>query len=404
MQARRYQQYSQLENILIGANSFEELSELLEKNAPTYFGQKIILKKGHAQTLPDGMRRKELLVPGEKKLQGSLAFGEDFEEEEISMIYLFIQEKLKSLALRSDAAHLSQMKVKGRTIEDWQRSFAAAAIPFALLNKNNEILFHNLSFVQLNLSKKEYAVFRNGQQVSIGQQVYRCERISTQNRDYEIIRFLPLKALLEKNKKPTAEELGIISSSIAHELNNPLGGISGALDVLLLDELDSQTRKLLSDMKNGVLRCKKLVETFLGFSRLKRSEESPKQDIMSSLTSALELIRFRLIEDNIRINPKYCIYEDYAYNFNPHALSMVFYMIIGETLTAFGHQNLVRHEKSLNFNFSFVVEKEEVSFINHHELTLSPEFFESKLLNHLLETQDLKLSGSGPSVRLVRTC
>ena len=65
-------------------------------------------------------------------------------------------------------------------------------------------------------------------------------------------------------KSVSSEELGIISSSIAHELNNPLGGILAGLSVLLLEDLEMENRLSLEEMKRGTERCRQLINIFLG--------------------------------------------------------------------------------------------------------------------------------------------
>jgi signal transduction histidine kinase len=64
------------------------------------------------------------------------------------------------------------------------------------------------------------------------------------------------------------EELGLISSSIAHELNNPLGGILSYIQIMKM-EMTAQN-PLMSDlnlMHETGLRMKKIIEDLLIFSR-----------------------------------------------------------------------------------------------------------------------------------------
>ena len=64
------------------------------------------------------------------------------------------------------------------------------------------------------------------------------------------------------------EELGLISSSIAHELNNPLGGILSFIQIMKM-ELPAQHNLLgdLNMMQDTALRMKKIIEDLLIFSR-----------------------------------------------------------------------------------------------------------------------------------------
>ncbi len=54
----------------------------------------------------------------------------------------------------------------------------------------------------------------------------------------------------------------------------------------------------------------------------------------------MELIRFRLIENNISLVPNFEQKARFAKAFNPHVLSMTVYLVIGDLLTGFGHHNL----------------------------------------------------------------
>jgi hypothetical protein len=58
-------------------------------------------------------------------------------------------------------------------------------------------------------------------------------------------------------------------------------------------------------MKAGVFRCKKLVETFLGFSKLKSENFESKISLQECYEQATDLIRFRLIENNLVIQSDY---------------------------------------------------------------------------------------------------
>src|SRR5207244_298957 len=108
------------------------------------------------------------------------------------------------------------------------------------------------------------------------------------------------------NLTPSGQELGIISSSIAHELNNPIAGIQAALSLLQLDEsLNQEATQTLVEMKNGAMRCKQLIETFLGFSRANPKNivsESTMSPIDICYQQAQNLLRFRTVESGIRFN------------------------------------------------------------------------------------------------------
>ncbi|MFZ3230904.1 MAG: histidine kinase dimerization/phospho-acceptor domain-containing protein [Pseudobdellovibrio sp.] len=110
------------------------------------------------------------------------------------------------------------------------------------------------------------------------------------------------------------EELGLISSSIAHELNNPLGGILSYIQIMKM-ELPAQ-HPLLPDlnlMHETALRMKKIIEDLLIFSRTNQKLifESADlsllvQDVLAQteLQFKVEKIKTSLILPNEKINYK----------------------------------------------------------------------------------------------------
>lgn len=268
--------------------------------------------------------------------------------------------------------------------------------PFVLL-KNSEISLYNKAFVELKLSLKDCLETENNSQLTLSQNVYRVLRISTDN-DCELISFFGVNKLLSVDEAPSSKELGIVSSSIAHELNNPLAGILAAIEVLSLDDLDNDIMAQLEQMKKGVLRCKKLVETYLGFSRLQVTESSKavqgdnEQRLANSLEQSMELMRFRLIENNLILQPEHIVNFDFKDNLNPYVLSMLLYLIFGEAVTGFSHHALVSQESQKQLKIIFVENVREFSIQLPIEAKISDKFFESKLIIHLVDRLGLALS------------
>lgn len=63
-------------------------------------------------------------------------------------------------------------------------------------------------------------------------------------------------------------ELGTIGSSIAHELNNPLGGILSFTQLIKMDmKPEHPMYQDIVEMEKGVQRCKEIVQNLLGFTR-----------------------------------------------------------------------------------------------------------------------------------------
>lgn len=63
-------------------------------------------------------------------------------------------------------------------------------------------------------------------------------------------------------------ELGTIGSSIAHEINNPLGGMLSFIQLIKMDtKKDHPHWQDIDEMEKGVLRCRDIVQNILSFTR-----------------------------------------------------------------------------------------------------------------------------------------
>ncbi|MEK7232884.1 MAG: ATP-binding protein [Elusimicrobiota bacterium] len=119
--------------------------------------------------------------------------------------------------------------------------------------------------------------------------------------------FNEMASRLEKNSRLNSElqaqliqaeklsAIGQMISSVAHELNNPLGAISGYAQMAMLDESLPVIKSDLQHVYNNVLRCRKVVDNLLFFVRKSRHEHK-KMDLNQAVNSALELLEYRLLK------------------------------------------------------------------------------------------------------------
>lgn len=83
-------------------------------------------------------------------------------------------------------------------------------------------------------------------------------------------------------------ELGIIGSSIAHELNNPLSGVLSYIQILLTEVSETEElHSILLQMEEGAKRCRQIIQNLLGFTRFSSAEEFTDVEVDRVIEKAL---------------------------------------------------------------------------------------------------------------------
>ena len=98
--------------------------------------------------------------------------------------------------------------------------------------------------------------------------------------------------------------LGTLTSGVAHEINNPLTGIIGYTEMLLMKIDDETTKKYLQNVYDSAIRCKRIVENMLTFARQNTAERSI-ENINDIIDKTVELHEYWLKSTNIKIVRNY---------------------------------------------------------------------------------------------------
>ena len=98
--------------------------------------------------------------------------------------------------------------------------------------------------------------------------------------------------------------LGTLTSGVAHEINNPLTGIIGYTEMLLMKNKTGTNKKYLQNVYDAAIRCKRIVENMLTFSRQTPAQRSP-ENINDIIDKTAELHEYWLKSTNIEIIKNY---------------------------------------------------------------------------------------------------
>ncbi len=282
----------------------------------------------------------------------------------------------------------------------WEEALAKIPLPLALINVKGDLVVYNQSFTKLNLSPRDCLQYNDEETIEVNGNFFKLGKIEIEKDEWDSFLFLFYNQDMMSSessegqnlKSISSQELGIISSSIAHELNNPLAGILAAIGLLELEDWDNEETQALNEMKTSAKRCKSLVEIFLGFSRA-RDQQQKEGPIRNALGQSLDLLRFRMIESDVRIEVDIeNASEPFKRYINLSLCSMILYLVLGEVLTLFNHYRLVLGDQSLKvLKASYKEEKDRVLLTFDHDFELSSKISSSKLIQYLVEVQGLEL-------------
>lgn len=97
-------------------------------------------------------------------------------------------------------------------------------------------------------------------------------------------------------------EIGTIGSSIAHELNNPLGGILSFVQLIKMDlKPEDPIYEDISSMEEGVRRCKEIIQNLLGFTRNPVVDEESELDLRDVLHRAAKIVELQTKSRGIEV-------------------------------------------------------------------------------------------------------
>jgi len=251
-----------------------------------------------------------------------------------------LRELARSLEERVD----QRTQALSRAKREWEETFDAISDPLMILMEDYRVVRANVAMArdlgrpfQRVIGEKCYEM-RSQARVTFpaapGQPCTGCpvagslergqagtaEVVSPGGRTYEIEAF-PLKATGEgalvcayrdvtesrtlQSQVTQSEKLaaiGQLAGGVAHEVNNPLGGILAFAQLLKRQIPEGGAgREEVDEIERSALRCKRIVESLLRFSRLARPEERQPADLNAIVGETMVLVERQFAIVNVAI-------------------------------------------------------------------------------------------------------
>lgn len=305
----------------------------------------------------------------------------------------------------SDAIFLSLFQLLNESATVTDNLFSLDENPLVVLNETLDVFHSNRAFRQLNVELKWLNELKNGELLNKNGLTFLVIILKDlqQFDGLKVVLFLTIKE--NRNdilSKGNDEELGIICSSIAHELNNPIGGILNAFQLLkVLNDYDEGTLAIMDEMTKSINRAHRLVNLFLGFVK---KDITQKESVQLSLTinQAVDLLRGRMIKEGFFIQLEIKESSSDLKSFNESILIIIFYILLNEALTNFARETLVKEttqvDKTLNIQATLNQHDIHLNFNNLQKCNFKE--INSHLLKYLLKSQKLYVDESDCEIRL----
>jgi two-component system, NtrC family, sensor kinase len=247
----------------------------------------------------------------------------------------------------------------------WKKVFDAISDPLFILDKNFNFLNVNKESKKTLIKyydtkyKKCYEVFKNKEFICVDcpmQDVFKNREVKildympcVDNKNifsylYPIIKNNEVISLVVYNNNKTSEfkflkkliqseklaALGALASNIAHEINNPLGGVMAYAQVIKDSVKSKQLLSDLIDIEKACVRCQEIIKNLLDFSSDQTVVKREVTDLNDLINGTVSLLKSCFKNHQISIN----IPENLKIKCNRGQIQQAFFNIINNAIDA----------------------------------------------------------------------
>lgn len=272
------------------------------------------------------------------RLEGKILFGRVKPSRFTAGEKQFLQEITDTTSLALE--RLGKLDEAETLKQQWEATFDSISHPLCITSETNIILRTNRAFSHATgkafrdlLGKDPIQVFFPDQPrpaVTPNSLVRMSKGEGLAKKEYEIVsqslgfelegknaRLLLFRDVTEQRKlerrileASKLAEIGTIASSIAHELNNPLGGMLSFLQLIRMDLDNENVDKAdpfyadIVSMEEGTLRCRDIIQNLLGFARLSSKQNLQLMDVREAIERAVKLTELQTRSKGLRLETK----------------------------------------------------------------------------------------------------
>lgn len=281
-------------------------------------------------------------------------------------------------------------------INFYESVFQLAPFPIAIELSERDLIWQNKTFSNLKLLPRNVKKMSDNENIHTAHGFFVVYKHQFKIFDLEY----KLVYLAQQSEKFTnaSEDLGIMTSSLAHEMNNPLSAIKAAIEVIGIIDKNFQKQDTLDQMLVSINRCLQLVKIFLGFTKASyqlgnstviASDRIPFRDCWDY---AMQLMRTRLVSTNLRLNFQWNVKQQFVVG-NSNILTMMIYWLLSQFVNSIERRLLVSQNFSHDQQFNIAEDELSISIVFDvpvKDIFLAME--QSLLIKHLLEIEGLSLN------------